>query len=74
MDEFIATLRRENYCLMTDEDGLEIHDDQGNLLVCKSKSKMPHIKSHFKIGCFRLLKIFCFMSSTTTKTRHMFYQ
>lgn len=41
-NELIATLLRENYCLMTDEDGLEIYDDQGNLLVCKSTSKMPH--------------------------------
>lgn len=42
----IETLRRENYCLMTDEDGLEIYDDQGNLLVCKSKSKTPYTESY----------------------------
>lgn len=50
LNELIETLRRENFCLMTDEDGQEIYDDQGNLLVCQSKSKTAHRKSYFEIG------------------------
>lgn len=58
LNELIETLRRENFCLMTDEDGQEIYDDQGNLLVCKSKSKTAHRKSYFEIGYSRYLKYF----------------
>lgn len=50
IENIISTLRHENYCLVTDDDGDDPqYDEHGNLLVCKpdSKSNLVFINYNF---------------------------